>query len=205
MTPLFSAVVTPAADRNLVTLDDLREQLRVRPGDTANDGWYAKVIARSSLAAERYCSRIFAQQDYVDTFATGATGGTSEPLVLGQAPVDPASLAVTLDGAVMAGDGYLLDPVVGHVWRSGAAWTNTGGLTVAYTAGWLDIPPDVQQAVLDLCTAENSGRGRDPLLRATESPGLGRQEYWVGGMPGNALIPQDIASLLNPYRRGMVG
>src|SRR4030095_17223525 len=74
MTPLYSTIVTPATDRNLVTLDDLREQLRVRPGDTANDAWYSKVIARSSLAAERYCNRIFAQQEYADTFRGGASG-----------------------------------------------------------------------------------------------------------------------------------
>ena len=205
MTPLYTTLVTPAADRNLVTLEDLREQLRVRPGDTANDSWLTKVIARSSLAAERYCNRIFARQDYADTFAIGASAGASEPLVLGQAPIDPASLAVTLDGAIMAADGYQLDPVVGHVWRTGTYWTNSGGLAVAYTAGFDEIPADVQQAVLDLATMENAGRGRDPMLRASESPGLGRQEYWVGGMPGGALIPQDIASLLNPYRRGMVG
>jgi len=207
MTPLFSTVVTPATERSLVTLDDLREQLRVRAGDTVNDAWYAKVIARSSLAAERYCNRIFAQQEYADTFGTGIVGRDGEPLVLSQAPIDPASLAATLDGAVMAAGGYVLSPLVGHLWRVGDAtgWSNTSGLVVAYTAGFAEIPADVQQAVLDLCTMENAGRGRDPMLRATESPGLGRQEYWVGGVPGSSLLPQDIASLLNPYRRGMVG
>ena len=205
MTPLYTTVVTPATDRNLVTLDDLREQLRVRPGDTANDAWYTKVIARSSGAAERYCDRIFTVQSYVDTFVAGAEGNPDEPLILRQAPVDPSSLAVTLDGAIMAGTDYALDPVVGHVWRSGGAWMNASGLSVAYTGGYTDIPPDVQQAVLDLCTMENAGRGRDPMLRATETPGLGRQEYWVGGIPGDSLIPRDIAALLNPYRRVLVG
>ncbi|HJQ59419.1 MAG TPA: hypothetical protein VJ890_21105 [Vineibacter sp.] len=207
MTPLYSTIVTPAAERNLVTLDDLREQLRVRPGDTANDAWYTKVIARSSLAAERYCNRIFAKQGYSDVFRGGTSGMGDEPLVLSMAPVDPLTLEVTLDGAVMAADGYALQPLPSHLWRVGSstAWSNSTGLTVAYTAGFDPIPADVQQAVLDLCTMENAGRGRDPMLRATESPGLGRQEYWVGGVPGSSLLPQDIASLLNPYRRGMVG
>ena len=207
MTPLYSMIVTPAAERNLVTLDDLREQLRVRPGDTANDAWYTKVIARSSLAAERYCNRIFAKQGYLDTFRGSATGMADEPLVLSMAPVDPETLVVTLDGAVMAAAGYALQPLPSHLWRVGdaTAWINSTGLTVAYTAGFDPIPADVQQAVLDLATMENAGRGRDPMLRATESPGLGRQEYWVGGVPGSSLLPQDIASLLNPYRRGMVG
>ena len=205
MTPLYSTIVTPATSRQLVTLDDLREQLRVRPGDTANDAWYTKVINRASLAAERYCSRIFAQQSYLDTFLAGQTAQAGEPLILAQAPVDPVSLAVTLDGVVLGASDYALSPVVGHLWRTGTAWTSTTGLSIAYTAGFDPVPADVQQAVLDLCTAENSGRGRDPMLRATESPGLGRQEFWVGGIPGGSLLPPDIASLLNPYRRGMVG
>jgi hypothetical protein len=205
VTPLYTTVVTPAAERALVTLDDLREQLRVRPGDVANDSWYTKVIARCSLAAERYCGRIFTVQDYLDTFRAGVSAAPDEPLILSQAPVDPVSLETTLDGVVLAADGYALQPAVGHLWRTGTYWTSSSGLTVAYTAGFAEIPADVQQAVLDLCTMENAGRGRDPLLRASESPGIGRQEYWVGGVPGASLIPQDIASLLNPYRRGLVG
>lgn len=205
MTPQFTTVVTPATDRDLVTLDDLREQLRVRAGETANDSWYRKVIARSSRAAERYCNRIFAVQAYTDTFVTGSQGRPDEPLILNQAPVAPATLAVTLNGGAMDAADYSLDALVGHVWRNGTAWVNQSGLAVSYTAGFDEIPPDVQQAVLDLCTMENAARGRDPMLRATETPGMGRQEYWVGGIPGDSLIPRDIASLLNPYRRGMVG
>ena len=205
MTPLFTSIVTPAATRQLVTLDDLREQLRVRPGDVANDAWYNKVIDRASRAAERYCDRIFVQQEYLDTFAPGASGGMNAPLMLGQAPVDPATLDVTLDGVPIGAEEYLLDPTVGHLWRAGTYWTNASGLSVAYSGGFAEIPPDVQQAVLDLCTAENSGRGRDPMLRATESPGLGRQEYWVGGIPGSSTLPPDIASRLDPYVRRVVG
>jgi hypothetical protein len=207
MRPLYTALVTPAAERNLVTLEDLREQLRVRPGDTANDAWMTKVIARASLAAERYCNRIFARQTYNDVFLADVTGMPGEPLILSQAPVDAASLEVTLGGAALGAAESALEPLAGHLWRvgSGAAWVSSGGLSVTYDAGFYPVPADVQQAVLDLATMENAGRGRDPMLRATESPGLGRQEYWVGGVPGSSLIPQDIASLLNPYRRGLVG
>ena len=207
MRPLYTTVVTPALERNLVSLDDLREQLRVRPGDVANDAWLTKVITRASLAAERYCNRIFALQTYLDTFAGNVTGLTGEPLMLSQAPVDPESLEVTLDGAGLVQGDFALEPLAGHLWRitDPRAWVVGAGLSVVYDAGFDVIPADVQQAVLDLCTMESSARGRDPMLRATESPGLGRQEFWVGGVPGGSLLPQDIASLLNPYRRGMVG
>jgi hypothetical protein len=206
MRPLFTTVATPAADRNLVSLDDLREQLRVRAGDTVNDPWLTKVIGRASRQAERYCNRIFAPQDYVDTFAA-ASASPGEPLILSVAPIDATSLVITLDGAALAATDAALDSYAGLLYRitEPMRWSATASLTVAYTGGYDPIPPDVEQAVLDLCTMENAGRGRDPMLRASESPGLGRQEYWVGGMPGGALIPQDIAALLNPYRRGLVG
>lgn len=207
MKPLFTTVVTPADDRALVTLDDLREQLRIKPNDTATDAWLTKVIGRSSRQAERYCNRVFVPQGYSDTFRGGGSADDGEPLILSQAPIDPTTFTITLDAAALVAADYGLDQYAGLVYRltDPMRWTSTTSLVVAYTAGYDPIPDDVQQAVLDLCTMENSGRGRDPMMRAQEVPGIGRTEFWVGGLPGGALIPQDIASLLNPYRRGLIG
>lgn len=208
MRPLFTSVLVAAADHNLVTLDDVREQLRIKPNDTANDAWLTKVIGRTSRQAERFCNRIFVVQTYLDTFRANASGEAGEPLMLAQAPVDPASLTITADDSALdpAAD-FGLDQYTGLVYRLSdpMRWTSGASLVAQYTAGFDPIPDDVQQAVLELCTIENSGRGRDPMLRANESPGLGRQEFWVGGLPGGATIPQDIAGLLYPYRRGLIG
>jgi hypothetical protein len=207
MRPLFTSVTTAASDHDLVTLDDLREQLRLKPNDTANDAWLTKTIARTSRQAERFCNRIFVVQTYIDTFRGNVSGEVGEPLVLAQAPVDPASLTITIDTVALDPSGYGLDQDAGLVYQLAdpTYWTSGSSLVAQYVAGFSPIPDDVQQAVLELCTIENSGRGRDPLLRASESPGLGRQEYWVGGLPGGATIPQDIAGLLYPYRRGLIG
>jgi hypothetical protein len=135
----------------------------------------------------------------------GNSGNAGDPLILSQAPVDPVdTLVVTLDGTVLVAAEYALDSFAGLLYRT-AGWSMSSSLSVAYTAGFDPIPPDVEQAVLDLCVMENSGRGRDPMLRASENPGLGRQEYWVGGLPGSPAIPQDIAALLDPYHRGLIG
>jgi hypothetical protein len=206
MKPLYTVVTVSALDRTLISLDDLREQLRVNPNDTSNNAWWTKVIARTSRQAERYCNRIFVVQTYSDSYTPNVTAQAGEPLILSQAPVDPASLSVTADGTVLnPATDFGLDQYAGLVYRLGnLQWTSTTSLVAIYAGGFTNIPDDVQQAVLELCTLENSGRGRDPMLRASETPGLGRQEYWVGGLPGGALIPQDIAGLLNPYRRGLV-
>jgi hypothetical protein len=203
MRPIASTVATPATDRKLVSLDDLREQLEIKPPNTANDAWLTKVIDRSSRQAERYCNRIFMPQGYTETFM-GSSGNASEPLILSQAPIDPTTLVITLDGTVLDATAYTLDSFAGLLYRT-AGWSMSTSLVVAYTAGFDPIPPDVEQAVLDLCVMENSGRGRDPMLRAKETPGLGRSEFWVGGLPGSPAIPQDIAALLDPYHRGLIG
>jgi hypothetical protein len=208
MRALFTTVTVPAPVRSLITLDDLREQLRIKPNDTANDGWMTKVIARTSTQAEQYCNRIFAVQTYAETYRGGITGRDGEPLILAQAPVDPATIAITIDGAALdPANDLALDQDAGLVYRitTPYLWQSSTSLVVTYTAGFAEIPYDVQQAVLDLCTMDNAGRGRDPMLRAQESPGLGRQEFWVGGMPGGATIPQDIAGVLDGYRRGLIG
>jgi hypothetical protein len=206
MRALAATVVTPAADRDLITLADLREQLQFSPNNTADDAWLIKVIGRTSRQAERYCDRIFQPQDYRETFRGGVTGNDGEPLILAQAPVDDTSLVVSVDGAALDVAGYVLSSFPGLVYRVGDSqrWTSGTSIVAAYTAGFDIIPDDVQQAVLQLCVVEVAGRGRDPMLRADESGGA-RREYWIGGVPGSTAIPQDIAGLLNPYRRGLVG
>ena len=207
MKPLFTGVSVAAASHALVTLDDLREQLRVNPNDTANNTWWTKTIERASRQAEGYCNRVFVQQTYVDTFAGGSSAASdAEPLILSNAPVDPASVVVSIDGAPLDVSLYGVDQESGLLYRTDQqSWSSATSLVVSYVAGFDPIPDDIQLAVIDLCTMDNSGRGRDPLLRASESPGLGRQEYWVGGPPGGGSIPQDIAFVLDGYLRGFIG
>jgi hypothetical protein len=202
--PYITTVVTPAADRDLVMLADVREQLQFKSNDTAQDVWLAKVVTRASQQAERYCNRIFAEQTYQDTF--GATwGNPGEPLMLGQAPIENA--VVTVDGTDLDSTTYIADPDPGLLYNTvqPLVWTATDSIVVQYTAGFAEIPDDVQHAVISLCTMSYRARSRDPMLRMRETPGLGREMYWIGAAPGEAVLPQDIASLLNPFRRGMIG
>ena len=206
MKPYVTNTVTPATTRDLVTLDDVREQLQIRQNDTAQDAWLAKVITRCSRQAERYCSRIFSQQGYQDVFGI-VSGDLQKPLMLGQAPVDPTTATVTLDGTDLALGDIITEQDAGLVYRvtDPFRWLSTSSLTVQYTGGFAEIPDDVAQAVIELCVTEYRGRTRDPMLRERETPGMGREQYWVGPAPGEQILPGDIASLLNPYRRGMIG
>jgi hypothetical protein len=202
--PYITTVVTPADDRDLVSLDDVREQLQFRSNDTAQDAWLAKVVTRTSQQAERYCNRIFAQQDYQDTF--GSTyGDPGTPLMLGQAPVVPT--LVIVDSTDLDPTGWIADADPGLLYNTiePRQWISQDSIVVQYTGGFEEIPDDVQQAVISLCVLAYRGRGRDPMLRERETPGLGRETFWIGPAPGEQILPGDIASLLNPFRRGMIG
>lgn len=204
MTAPATIVVTPAVTRDLVLLADVREQLQIKSNDTAQDAWIGKVISRTSLLAERYCNRIFAQQGYQDIFGV-VNGQQGAPLILAQAPVSAVTViidTVSLDGTT----DYIIDSPAGLVYRTGDlnCWQSTDSLTVSYTGGFLPIPDDIQMAVIELCVMEYRGRTRDPMLRERETPGLGRETYWVGPVPGQTL-PGDLGPTLDPYRRGGIG
>lgn len=204
MTPYITTVVTPATSRDMTTLADVREQLQFRATDTAQDAWISKVITRCSQQTERYCNRIFVEQSYQDTFGS-VWGNPSAPLILGQAPIKTP--VVTIDGSALDDTDFIADSDAGMLYRAGANWSSQSSITVAYNAGFTEIPDDVQLAVILLCVMTYRARTRDPLLREKETPNLGREQYWVGHLPGGEqlILPGDIAALLNPYRRGLIG
>jgi gp6-like head-tail connector protein len=204
--PYITSVITPATSRDLVTLADVREQLSIRSTDTAQDAWLAKVISRASAQAESYCNRIFVQQDYQDLFGV-VSGDPGTPLLLRQPPVDVT--LVTVDGTDLVATDFIADVEPGLLYKASEPrqWTSTSSITVQYTGGFAEVPDDVQQAVIELCVMEFRSRGRDPMLRERETPGMGRETFWIGPMPGvsGSQLPGDIASLLGGYARGLIG
>jgi hypothetical protein len=68
--------------------------------------------------------------------------------------------------------------------------------TVLYSAGYQEIPPSLVSIALEWLTMRWKGRGRDPLLRSLEQPGIGVETYWVGGPPSSGGIPQSIEQKL---------
>lgn len=200
----ISVVTAAPTDRKLVSVADVREQLKFKSTDTAQDTWLEKAIERRSAEAEKYCNRVFLVQTYRDTFVS-SRGWFRSPLRLGAAPIQGDIASVTSDGTALDPASYTADPELGWIYRAAAPWSWHGtSLVVEYDAGFEPIPADVQQAVIDLVTMEWASRGRDPMLRAQETPQLGRNEFWVGAPPGGEM-PQDIAGLLNRYRRGLIG
>ena len=77
-------------------------------------------------------------------------------------------------------------------------------LTFAYATR--DVPDDVEEACLRLVAGRYRSRGRDPSLIQRDTPGVGTERWWFGGVPGQSgALPPDVAGLLDNYRVPVVG
>lgn len=112
---------------------------------------------------------------------------------------------------LVEGTDYEVDYENGYLWRLDdfgypKLWP-AYKIVVDYVAGWVlpgntgtpALPADVEDACIRMVNARRYADGRDPLLKADEVSGLGRQEFWVsGGNDGN--MAPDVTDILDNYR-----
>jgi hypothetical protein len=170
----ITRVLVPAPSLDLVDLQTVKLELGIAPDDPAQD-----------MIIERY------------------NGHHPEILALAQRPVIEV-LSVAMDGGALAVDGYQIDYDAGWlraVSSSGVGYWTGAQVVVEYMAGFADIPDDVEAAVLELVTTRVSAQGRDPMLRSRDGPTYGREEFWLGGGPGQQSgMPERVAQDLEHYR-----
>lgn len=212
-----ATAAAPAGPYDLTDLATVKDELNIPTSDTSKDAFLSRAITQASAAIASYCNRVFAVetvQDVIhperDAYPYQVPGGVA-PLQLSRWPlvavawvsiVDPPGTTTTLlEGSDFQSDlarGWLirLNKYTGYP----SSWDPVM-TTAVYQAGYASIPADLVDATLRLVTARFAARGRDPLLRSEDQPGLGTQAYWVGGMPGvKGAFPQEIAAILDLYR-----
>ena len=204
-------VVTPAASLSLVTVAQAKAALGIAAEDTSQDATLAQQIEATSRAINNWCDRIFVVQTYRDQLRN-ACGWYGEPLVVRQYPIvldeggEPL-VTVSEDGGAL--DAALLEvyPEQGAVYRLDASMTPAAWgaalVVVDYTAGYAEIPPDVQGACLEWLAGRWHSIGHDPALRSETIPDLITQVYDSGaGSSGSGMtaMPGGVRDWLAPYR-----
>jgi hypothetical protein len=203
----ITRVTTPATSLALVTLDQAKAALGIDPADTSQDLALQLQVDSVSQAVNNYCDRVFVVQEYRDQIR-GACGRWGEPLVTRQYPITVDDAGVPL--VVVAEDGAALDPALlevypetGSLYRLDAAslapsmWASPL-LVVDYTAGFEEIPADVQSAALEYLAARWFAAGRDPTLRTESIPDVITHVYYSDTTsPG---MPSNVREFLAPYR-----
>jgi hypothetical protein len=194
-------VTTPATDRSLLTLAELRAAAGI--SDSSKDAELTTLGNRiaASIASACLVARSGAVpptlrlETITETFRVRSCGG---PLMLSRSPV--VSIASITEGlsALSASD---YDNDNGRLTRLSSdvvsSWAS-GLVTVVYDAGWSTVPDDLKLAAVKFVQAETQQDGRDPMLKSKTIEGVSSYEWWVDPTK-DSVVPGDVMDIL---RRG---
>jgi uncharacterized phiE125 gp8 family phage protein len=177
---------------DLTTLANVKAWLSPPLTATVDDALLARLVTAASQFIQTWLNRTILLQTYAET----RNGPGSTRLFLRNRPVTAVS-ALTIDGVAIppshpapTGAGYLFDDsslyLVGYLFRRGVQ-----NIQVTYTAGFAEIPPELEQACIELVA-----------LRYKERDRIGQVSKNLGGEVVSFTqkdLPPDVATLLNQY------
>ena len=215
---VISTITSAAASYNLVDLALVKAELGIKVSDTTNDLVLNQKIAMASTAIANYCNRVFVQEQVQDLIYPDQDTeilwslGSFQPLSLSRFPVvSVESVTIAPDAnptdnlTFVQGTDFVLNQKAGQLIRISKCtgfpqlWQSYP-ITVLFTAGYTDIPGDIQQAALEMITGFFNRRGRDPNVKRTnQMAGVGEVEYWIPNNPQGAFTPS-MTDFLDNYR-----
>lgn len=194
------------AARHLTVTADVKDDL----GITANtwNALFDRYVGEASEAIAEACGRVFAKETVSEQFRPVLP---PDELMLTRWPVASITSVTEDADTPLTSSDYEVDKASGLLYRRSSdvriAW-QAEKVVVVYEAGYelpASAPLALQKAARALVRAQWLGRGRDPLVRSEEVPGVLRQDFWVGGIPGApGGLPPDVEALIAPYRAARV-
>lgn len=201
-------ITTPPAATRLTTLERAKLELGITGSE--NDALLGAKIDEATSDIEAHVRRTLNRATLTETFWGGR--GCAEFLTLDR--MDVASItSVTVDDVAVDADEIRLDAEPGVLYRLDAngypcIWTWCKSIVVVYVAGFLlpgetgrNLPPSLEGAAIELLQSYWLSRGRDPLIRSEDVPGLGSVQYWVGAVGESGELPPSVVSKISPFRR----
>lgn len=128
---------------------------------------------------------------------------STESLILARRYVG-SIVSVSVGGVDMAPERVEFDRAAALAWPVDEAGRERrwpcGRVTIRYWAGFGLVPEGLKQAARALVRHLDSQGSRDPLLRAQQVDGVGREEWQISaGMAMERGLPADIAGMLSPF------
>lgn len=179
---------------DLTSLDPVKAWLGLTDADQAeDDALLSWLITAASGFIRSWCSRDFTSQGYIETH--DGTDGTRLPFL--HTPVSAVASLLIDNRPIPAGDpvltpGYYFTPTM--LMLNGFAFSRGyGNVVITYTAGLTAIPPDLEQACIELVGQRYREKDRIGL----SSKGM------AGETTAFALkeLPDTVKAALQPYRR----
>jgi len=203
-------IVTPALSGILASLDDLKLDLDI--SGTASDDKLNSLLARVSADFATQCDRVFGRQTIEETYRREhwrQCGGHVDALVLSGFPVSSIT-SIAEDGTALDPSSYEFDPATGIIYRLAGGYRSSwraSKIVATYVAGYLlpgetgmDLPMDIQGAVLSLAKTGWFSLKRDPQVRQVMVQDVGSESYWIGNPNGTDAYPPEIHRVIDRYR-----
>jgi hypothetical protein len=208
-------VTTAPTATKLTTLARVKSELSIT--DSANDPLLNAKIDEASSDAEASLGFTVPRATVAETYWHSEPIESLEYLVLDRAPVVSID-SIVVDDATEPLDPslYRCDPEIGLVYALNGSgfpwrWLFYKSLVVNYTGGYLlpgqtnrNLPVGIEGAVVDMVQSFWLARGRDPLLKRVDLPGVINREWWVGTVGEAGELPPGIVIKLAPFRRALV-
>lgn len=211
MTMRSITTVTVAPDETqLTTVARVKQELGIT--GTTYDTLLGHKIDEATSDIEAHIERTLARATLSQQFWGEGTG---EYLVLDRTPVVSIT-SVTVDGVAVNTSEFRLDAEAGILYRLDSSgypsfWSWCGTVVVVFVAGYAmpsetarDLPPALEAAAIELVNSYWQSRGRDPLVRAEDVPGLASVTYWVGAVGEEGQLPPGVTAKISPFRRALV-
>lgn len=217
-------VITPAANKDITTLANLKADLGISDTDHSEDPYLQRAIKQMTSRICSYLNVPYAQ-DGTRTigFETLEQKFARSPwmrsqgceLVLARKPVAEIASVMVGDTAI-ADTGYELDGPAGmlrRVWDgnlTSLSFQPTDRTVIRFDAGWKlpgdvnpTLPEDIEACVISLIKATRAARTRDPLVKSQWVTDIERLDFWVGAVSGGggdtSGLPPELTGLLDPY------
>lgn len=197
-------LISPAADRNILTLAEIKAALSITDSD-------------SDLRLQTLGLQV---SDTISDFCGVVTDGMSPATLLSEKVqetirlTDPLSTiilsrrfvssisSITLAGVEVSPSLYTVDRASGllrHIDVNG--WPDNwpaGVWSITYVAGFASAPTPLKLAAATLLRDIFSTQDRDPLLRMEMVEGVGRQDFYQSASSSTGL-PDAVTQMLSPY------
>lgn len=195
-----------AAASDLTTLARVKRYLKIDVGSTTDDALLGDLITSMSGWFELQIHRVVKSRQYTELYSYPkdvTLSGRTMAVVLHNLPVISID-AVTLDGlpvvarATLDGDGYVVVNerlvIVGSPYVGSYSWyPNVNNISVLYTAGFAAVPPEIEQAVVELTAWRY--KEQDRIGQAAKTTG----QETISFMPFAA--PLSVTTVIDQYRR----
>jgi hypothetical protein len=194
-------IATPATDRTLLTIAELRAAAGVT--DTSRDaeltalGNYIAAVIASACGVARVgvVPPTLRLESVVETFRCG---GLHTRDVLQPARLPVATITSVTEGTSSLGaaeyelDGTLLYRVSG---TRRTCW-HYGPVVIAYDGGWAIVPDDLKYAAMRFVQSALIQGDRDPMLKRKVTVGVSEYEWWVDPTK-DSVVPAEVMDILN--------